>query len=85
MKEGEWYKVYIEKEGLQITGYIHEMVVEVVQEEELTEQGDVPAEEEGSQAKLMAEIEIRMEENRTLIRQEKDIEKRNILYPLHGR
>lgn len=83
VKEGEWYKVNIEKEGLQIIGYIHEMVVEVVQEEESTEKEEVSAEEEGSQAKLMAEIEIRMEESRTLIRQEKDIEKAiNSLRPL---
>ncbi|UCC38322.1 MAG: PEGA domain-containing protein [Candidatus Aminicenantes bacterium] len=83
LKEGEWYKVHMEKEGLQISGYIHEMVVEVVQEEESPEKEEVSAEEESSQAEVLAEIDIKMEDNRKLIRQEKDFEKAvNSLRPL---
>ena len=31
LKQGDWYKVYIEKEGIKISGFIHEMLVKVVQ------------------------------------------------------
>jgi hypothetical protein len=57
-KQGEWYKVLFDKEGLQITGFIHEMLVREMSEDEVAEEG-VPT-----------EIEIRMDESRQLIRQE---------------
>jgi DNA-binding beta-propeller fold protein YncE len=73
-KQGEWYKVYLTKEGVQIAGYIHEMLVEEVGEQETS-----PAPGQGvfarSPAELVAEIELRLEDNRNLIRQQKDLEK----------
>jgi hypothetical protein len=34
-KQGEWYKVYFEKDGQKISGFIHELFVEVLKEEKL--------------------------------------------------
>lgn len=83
-KTGEWYRVSLEVEGIQISGFIHEMLVEVYKEEGISEKGpEIRKEAEISQAEVVAEIELRMEENRTLIRQEKNLEKTiNALRPL---
>ncbi|MFB0565357.1 MAG: PEGA domain-containing protein [Candidatus Aminicenantaceae bacterium] len=71
-KQGEWYKVSMEREGVQISGFIHEMLVEVVRAGEMAEQ-EVRAQPgiEKAQAEVVAEIEYGMEQNRKLIRQEK--------------
>jgi len=82
-KQGEWYKVKFEREGVQITGFIHEMTVE-----ETTE--DYPVESIGArpvasqaQAQLTAEIEVKMTEGRNLIRQDRDFKKAiDMLRPL---
>jgi len=75
-KQGEWYKVYLEKGGIQIPGYIHEMLVEEMKEEDLTGQEmESQAKALGAQAKLISEIYLTIEENRTLIIQRKDFEK----------
>jgi len=71
-KQGEWYKVSWEKEGTKLVGFIHEMLVKVVSDEEITEPGQVSQPETmKSQAEVIAEIGLRIEENRNLIRQEK--------------
>ena len=70
-KQGEWYKVLFDKEGLQITGFIHEMLVREMSEDEVAEEGvPTPAESFESQSEIIREIEIRMDESRQLIRQE---------------
>ncbi len=70
-KQGEWYKVSFEKEGLRITGFIHEMLVREMSEDEIAEDyvssSAVPVE---SQSEIIREIEIRMDESRRLVRQE---------------
>jgi len=73
-KEGLWYKVYMAREGVQITGYIHATLVEEYSGEDIPE--DAAAQEEGVtfQAELIAEIELKMEENKKLIRQEVELE-----------
>lgn len=75
-KADEWYKVMLEAEGIQITGYIHEMLVEVYTGEEIPEEGaETEAGAGKPQAEILAEIGIKLEESRSLIRQEKDFEK----------
>ncbi len=82
-KQGEWYKVIFEREGVQISGFIHEMTVE-----ETTE--DYPVESIGArpvtsqaQAQLTAEIEVKMTEGRNLIRQDRNFKKAiDMLRPL---
>ena len=44
-KQGEWYKVHLEKEGSLISGFIHELFVEEVKMEELPEKKvEIPTE-----------------------------------------
>ncbi|MCK4645870.1 MAG: 6-bladed beta-propeller [Candidatus Aminicenantes bacterium] len=75
-KQGEWYKVYLEKGGIQIPGYIHEMLVEEMKEEELTGQEmESQIKTQGAQAKLISEINLKIEESRTLVIQGNDLEK----------
>ncbi|MCJ7579884.1 MAG: PEGA domain-containing protein [Candidatus Aminicenantes bacterium] len=72
-KEGSWYKVYMENEGVQVSGFIHEMLVEEYTGE------DIPAGQVASgtgstfQAELIAEIELKVETNKNLIRQEQEL------------
>jgi sugar lactone lactonase YvrE len=70
-KQGEWYKVSFDKEGLQITGFIHEMLVREMSEDEVAEEDASSVKEpEESQTEIIREIEIRMDESRQMIRQE---------------
>lgn len=71
-KEGEWYKVSWQG----VTGYIHEMLVEMVRDEEVVSApAGVPGRPARTQADIVAEIGIKMEEGRNMIRLEKDYEK----------
>lgn len=71
-KQGEWYKVSWQG----VSGFIHAMNVKEVSERELAgEEPRVPAGAGKSQAEIVAEVELKMEESRKLIRQEKDFEK----------
>jgi DNA-binding beta-propeller fold protein YncE len=68
-KQGEWYKVTFEKDGLRITGFIHEMLVKVLTDEEAAkEEGSSIAGGLETQAEIIQEIENRMEQGRQLIR-----------------
>lgn len=79
-KIGEWYKAAYSKEGVQINGYIHEMLVQVTE----GETGTAPAEK--PQAELLAEIEVQIESSRKLIREEKRFDEAiNRLHPLIAR
>ena len=72
-KEGSWYKVYMENEGVQVSGYIHEMLVEEYAGADIPE---AAVQQTGAtyQADLIAEISFNVEENKTLIRQERDLD-----------
>lgn len=74
-KQGEWYKVTFDKEGLKITGFIHEMLVRAMSEDELAEatSASIPLNVE-SQSEIVRKIEIRLEESRQFIRQENKFE-----------
>jgi DNA-binding beta-propeller fold protein YncE len=74
-KQGEWYKVNFEKEGLRITGFVHEMLVrEMTQDEVEKVELSSPVEEFETQTEIIQEIESRMEQGRQLIRQRSDYE-----------
>ncbi len=75
-KQGEWYKVTFEKEGLRITGFVHEMLVremskdEVAKEEASSLTGTIE-----TQIGIIQEIEGRMEQGRQFVRQKSDFDK----------
>jgi len=73
-KEGSWYKVYMEREGVQISGYIHEMLVEEFTGEDIPEDTVVQEAFNTFQAELVAEIVFKVENNKNLIRQEQELE-----------
>lgn len=80
--QGEWYKVTVTKDGVKIAGYIHEMLVKELTETE-AQQTLSPSGRVRSQAEIVAEIEIKMEEAKRLIRQENEPDKAaNDLMPL---
>ena len=73
-KQGEWYKVTWEKEG--VTGFIHEMLVQEVSESESAQVGaGAPARGGKSDAEVIAEIQLKMEEAKKLIRAGQDLDK----------
>jgi DNA-binding beta-propeller fold protein YncE len=73
-KHGEWYKVTLTRDGTHIIGFIHDLLVKEVAEGE-SRPGLSPAGVVKSQAEIAAEIELRMEEDKNLIRQESDLDK----------
>ena len=73
-KQGQWFKVYVTKDGVKIAGYIHEMLVTEITENE-AQQSLNPSGRVRSQAEIVAEIEIKMEEDKKLIRQENEPDK----------
>ncbi len=75
-KDGEWYKVSLELEGVKITGYMHEMLVEPVSEEEIAAAATeaLPSLEK-TQEEIIVEIQTTMDESRELIRSERDVER----------
>jgi len=82
-KQGEWYKVTLDREGVKMSGYIHEMLVTVVTDE--AEAGGAGAGSAGdkSQDQIVAEISLRIEENRNLVRRDGKYEEAlNSLSPL---
>ncbi len=80
-KQGEWYRVKWEEKG--ISGYIHEMLVEEVSEEELARETGGQLRGGKSQAEIAAEIQLQMEENKRLVRQKQNVERAiNSLGPL---
>jgi hypothetical protein len=68
-KRGEWYKVAVTIEGSQVSGFIHEMLVEVV-----GSGGTLAGDETGSaQPYLTAQIDLKISEAKELIRQGQDL------------
>ncbi len=74
-KEGDWYKVSLEIEGVKITGYMHEILVDPVSEEELakTVTETLPSLEK-TQEEIIVEILSTMDECRELIRSERGLD-----------
>ncbi len=72
-KEGEWYKVSLELEGVKITGYIHEILVEPVSEEEAAAVTETLPNLEKTQEEIIVEIQSTMDESRELIRSDRDL------------
>jgi DNA-binding beta-propeller fold protein YncE len=71
-KQGEFYKVKFERDGVKSTGYIHEMLVKEIGEGE-TESGDAPADPIRVQAEIAAQIGVKIEESKEMIKLEKDL------------
>ena len=69
-KQGEWYKVTFDKEGLRITGFIHEMLVREMSADEIEEETSSSTGTVESQADIIGEIEGWMDKGRQMIRQE---------------
>ncbi|MBM3284475.1 MAG: PEGA domain-containing protein, partial [Candidatus Aminicenantes bacterium] len=72
LKQGEWYKVYTTRDGIQVSGFVHEMLVQEIAEGE-TPPAAPPAGLVKTQAEISAEIDLKLEENKNLIRQEKEL------------
>ncbi len=73
-KQGEWYKVTWETQG--VSGYIHEMLVEEVSEAEAAQPAaGAPARPGKSDAEVAAEIGFKIEEGKKLIRAGQDLDK----------
>jgi len=75
VKEGSWYKVYLDNEGVRLSGYIHELLVEVYTGTDVPEEAaalDAPG--EIPQAQRIAEIQLKIDENKSLIRQERELD-----------
>lgn len=72
-KQGEFYKVYLVREGVQLAGYLHEMLVEEVAAGETGPTAAVGAGK--TEAEILAEIGLKIEESRNLIRQKKEFER----------
>jgi len=72
-KQGEWYKISMDNEGVRISGYIHEMLVATITQDQakVGEAGPF-APPEKTQPELVAEIELRMEESKNLVRQDEN-------------
>lgn len=82
-KQGEWYKVTLDREGVKMSGYIHEMLVTVVTGEAEAAGAGTVAPGEKSQAEISAEITLKIEEGRNLIRRDSKYEEAlNSLSPL---
>jgi len=74
-KQGQWYKVTLERAGIKMTGYIHEDNVTVVTGEgEAAGGAGTTASGEKSQAEIMAEISFKIEDSRNLIRRDNKYE-----------
>ncbi|MBC8358820.1 MAG: PEGA domain-containing protein [Candidatus Aminicenantes bacterium] len=82
-KQGEWYKVTWQG----VSGYMHEMLVEEVSESVLAQPEIGPSGvATKTQPTIIAEIQVKMNESRSLIRQEKDYDKAiSTLRPLVAR
>lgn len=74
-KQGEWYKVSFNKQDEEIIGYIHEMLVKVVDKEEIQLSDlEPPLDKELAQEEIIAEIEATIENSKKLIRQETQLD-----------
>lgn len=71
-KQGEFWKITFERNGIKTTGYVHEFLVEEVSEGDLAAAA-APLGLVKTQAELAAEIELRIGEFQRLVVQEQDL------------
>jgi len=69
-KQGEWYKVSIEIQGKVVSGFIHEMLVKVIDDDTVRTDTDIPLTKEESQEEIIAKIETTVDSSKKLIREE---------------
>ena len=74
-RQGEWYKVATTKGGTTVSGYIHELLVEETSDEESPAAALSGGGLTKSQGEIVAEIELKIVENKNLIRQETEFDK----------
>jgi DNA-binding beta-propeller fold protein YncE len=72
VKQGEFYKVKFERDGIKSIGYIHEMLVRELGEGE-TESGDAPLDPIRVQNEIAAQIAVKIEGSKEMIKLEKDL------------
>jgi len=73
--QGEWFKVTMQNEGVEISGYIHEMLVKAISEEELSALDENSSRVvRKTEEEIIAEIETGIESNKALIREGKGME-----------
>jgi DNA-binding beta-propeller fold protein YncE len=73
-KQGEWYKVSFEIQGKTLSGFIHEMLVKVINEEPVKSDANIPSSKEISQEEIIANIETAVESSKKLIREEQQLD-----------
>ena len=73
-KQGDWYKVLLTREGIQVSGYIHMLLVKEISENE-AQQSLIPPGRAKAQADIVADIERRIENDKKLLRQENEPDK----------
>ncbi|MGD1010340.1 MAG: PEGA domain-containing protein [Candidatus Aminicenantales bacterium] len=71
-REGEFYKVTLEQNGVKITGFIHKEVVEEASENEAATAAN-PVDTAKTQEEIAAQLTNKIEGNKELINQEKDL------------
>ncbi len=82
-KQGQWYKVTLDREGIKMPGYIHEVNVIEVTGEGGAAAGETLAPGEKPQAEIAAEISLKIDDCRNLIRRDNKFEEAmNQLSPL---
>jgi DNA-binding beta-propeller fold protein YncE len=77
-RQGDFYKVTWDQNGVRIPGYIHKEDVEEVSEreaEQIAKQAGLPGVMVKSQTEIAVQLDSRIEENKILIRQAKDLDK----------
>lgn len=76
-KQGEWYRVSVDTGGIKISGFIHEMLVEVFQGGESTEgmERTEITQSIPEQSRVEASIMFLLDESRLLVREKKGYEK----------
>jgi DNA-binding beta-propeller fold protein YncE len=74
-KTGEFWKVTFPLNGVKTSGYVHEYMVTEVSESELQEGAAAPAGPVKTQDQLAAEIQVKLDESRELVQQQKDLVK----------
>ncbi len=73
-KQGEWYKVSFEIQGKTLSGFIHEMLVKVIDEEPVKSDTNIPSSKEISQEEIITNIETAVESSKKLIREEQQLD-----------
>jgi sugar lactone lactonase YvrE len=71
-KQGEFWKIAFDLNGVRTTGFVHEFLVEEVSEDDLSGTA-APLGLVKTQPELVAEIELKIEEYRNLVVQERDL------------